>query len=202
MIHTPQHYVVNEKDGVLQLTMPYRTQWFQTIGLIFACVLILIIILPIIIYSYISRIAYSQNIEQPIIYTLLPLFIILLFLAILIIEILWQLIGKEVVYISDESITISHQIFGLGITNIHHADEISGIYVSNQTDLWQSFWINRRYKFWNYKRGRISINCGKYILGGVITDRFGSILDEEGSHHLVSIIISRFPKYKSLQVAK
>jgi hypothetical protein len=195
MMPSSNHYRIEESGDALQLIMPYRTLWFQTMVLVILSGIIGCIILPLLPYSYIGGMAYTVNKEQTISLLFLPISI-LITLTIFSIEILWQLIGKEEIIITNENIYIRHKILGLCIANKYHADKISGVYVSSKTESWQTMDISRRFRFWNYKRGRISINCGLTPFGEVNTDRFGSILDEEESQYIVAIIQKRFPKYE------
>jgi hypothetical protein len=195
MFDTSERYQMDEADGVIYLIMPYRKQWFQIISLLIGISAGGCIMIPVIYYLFISGLANALNKEQPVA-LIFPFMILLILLIFSFLEIIWQLTGKEIITISDESIHIRHQIHGFGVTNKFPEAIISGIYVSRQTDLWQTFWTRRSSSFWNYRRGRISINCGRTFLGEAQTYRFGSILDEEGSNHIVEIILKRFPRYE------
>ena len=110
------------------------------------------------------------------------------------IEMLWLLVGREIVEITDDAITISRQILGRRITAIKfRADKINGVFVSSQKDT--PFHAGDAIIPY-FKDGKIAFNYGKRLFGGVATFRFGSILNNGEAGHLVSTIQNRFPRYR------
>jgi hypothetical protein len=195
MVNTSERYQIDEADGVIYLFMPYRKQWYQILSLILGVLASGCIMLPVFIFLYASGMAYAINKETPVA-LMLPFAILLLLLLFSYIEIIWQLTGQEIITVTDDYIHIRHQMRGFGVTNKLPASIISEIHISRQNDLLHSFWTRRSSAFWSYQRGRITINCGRTFLGEARTCRFGSILDEAGSNHIVEIILKRFPRYK------
>jgi hypothetical protein len=112
-------------------------------------------------------------------------------------ELLWQLIGREVIEISDEHIVVRHQILGLKITMNFHAGEISGLFVSHAKPNRLAMWFSHRNPTGslNFKQGKVAFNRGRTIWGGVKTFRFGTSLDEEEARQLVALIHKRFLQY-------
>jgi hypothetical protein len=194
MYETTERYQIEEADGVLYLVMPYRKQWYQILSLTMGILASGCILLPVMIIFYTSGMAYTLYKENPVILIFLSMMIFVL-LIFSYIETIWQLTGREIITIADDFIRLRHQIHGFGVENKLPAAIISGIYLSRQNDLLHTLWTRRSSAFWSYKRGRISINCGRTFLGEAQTYRFGSILDEESSFHIVGIIQKRFPQY-------
>ncbi len=196
MFDTPERYQIDEADGAIYLIMPYRKQWYQIMSLIIGILASGCIMVPIIIILYASGMAYALNKENPVA-LIIPFMILLILLLFSYVEINWQLKGRELITITDEYVHIRHQIYGFGVTNKIPAEIISGIHLSKQNDLFHSFWTRRSSAFWSFTRGRVSITGGHTFLGEAQTYRFGSILNEEESNHIVEIILKRFPRYKS-----
>ena len=131
-----------------------------------------------------------------------PSFPPFLFLAILLVvgplmlvESLWLLCGVEIAEITENQITIKHQILGLGISKNFEAQGIEGVFVSNPRNI-QVDDSAREFKFISFKRGIVAINYGKTLFGGPRTYRFGSMLDREDAKRIVERIHERFPQYK------
>jgi hypothetical protein len=116
------------------------------------------------------------------------------------IELLWQLIGKEVLEVSLDDIIISHWIMGFGISRRYPADKIEGVFVSQARDrnIWHRLFFRRDVSgFSFFKHGKVALNCGRYwLLSRPKTFRFGTGLTEEEAEHIVSMIHNRFPHYR------
>jgi hypothetical protein len=194
MFETSERYQMDDADGMIYLIMPYRKQWHQIFSLFIGILLSGCMMIPIIIILYTSGMAHALFTEQPVA-LILPFMLFGILLLVAFIEIIWQLTGREIITITDEYFQIRHQIPGFGVTKKIPAARISEVHVSGQPDLWHAFWTRRSSAFWDYKRGRISINCERTILGEVQTYRFGSILDTNDSKHIVETILERFPRY-------
>lgn len=107
------------------------------------------------------------------------------------IEILWLLIGKEVVEVNRDHIMIRHQILGVGISSRYDAKNIQGVFISQQHEDPNL----RGSKFLNFKIGKIAINYGTTLLGEVNTMRFGSNLEDWEVKDIVEAIHEKFPRY-------
>jgi hypothetical protein len=108
-------------------------------------------------------------------------------------ELLWQLIGREVVEIDDETLVIRHQILGLGPSKKFATGAISDLRVSPSAE-WSGpqFLGQRDYRFFNFKRGCVALNSGKSMLGRPVTYRFGTGLEAMEAGQVVAQIRGRF----------
>lgn len=196
MSTTLKRYTVEESGVSLRLMLPYRTQWFTTTMLALGFVFLVAAFIPLAFNLFMGNMVwFLGNTHQPIFF--LNIAILLLTALLWLVEILWQLVGKEVVEVTDDHIIIQHQIFGLRIRNKYHADSINGVFISRQKEHWLTMLFSSRgFRFLNFGRGRVALNSGKTIFGEVKTYRFGSILDEEEAQQIVTMIHRRFPKYK------
>jgi hypothetical protein len=107
------------------------------------------------------------------------------------IEILWLLIGREVVEVNRDHIIIRHQILGLGISSRYDAKNIQGVFISQK----HGEPTLRGIKFLNFKIGKIAINYGTSLFGEVNTLRFGSNLEDWEVRDIVAAIHEKFPRY-------
>jgi hypothetical protein len=113
-------------------------------------------------------------------------------------EMLWQLVGQEVVEISDDGLVIRHLILGLGPAKKFAPESISGLQVARPTDWATSqFFGSRDYRLFNFKRGWVALKSGKSMLGQPVTYRFGTSLDDVAAGQVVAQILGRFPQYRA-----
>jgi hypothetical protein len=122
-------------------------------------------------------------------------FLVLALMGLMLLEIMWQLAGKEVAEISVDEVIIRHHIFGLGPSKRFPAAKVSGLFVS-RINSWSGVWWVRDYRFFNFKRGRVALNSGKNLLGRPVTYRFGTSLNEGEATQVVTQILGRFPQYR------
>ncbi len=188
-------FSVEDRGAALRFIFPYRKQWFQILILALVFAVLLAIYIPFILNLL-------TNSLRPPTGNMLPVFLLNVVLLLVVsgtwvVELLWQLTGKEIVEISDEGITLRHHVLGLEIPRRHPAYTINGLFVSRQKDGWlPPFGSSMVSAFTSFKRGKIAFNSGRTILGGAVTFRFGSILDEEEAKQIVTIIHQRFPRYR------
>ena len=192
-----QHYTVDELGTSLRFVFPYRKEWLAIIGSIVSLLLFgawLSVVIAVFAQQLVSPPETVGSVQ------LVPCLVSLVFLAIpslYMIDLLWLLIGKEVIEISDDSIIIRHQVLGLGIARKFHASKINSLFVSRVRTDWLAHWLIRSNHpgYLNFKLGKVAFNCGRTIWGGVKTFRFGTILDEAEAGQVVFEIHKRFPQY-------
>jgi hypothetical protein len=191
------HYTVEELGISLKFIFPYRKEWLTIIGSTVSLLLFgvwLSIVIAVFAQQPVSPLETIGSVE------LVPCLAGLAFLTIpvmYVIELLWLLIGKEVIEISDDGIIVRHQILGLGIARKFRANKVNSLFVSRVKTDQLARWLFRsnRPGYFNFKQGKVAFNCGRTIWGGVKTFRFGTILDEEEAGQVVSVIHKRFPQY-------
>jgi hypothetical protein len=131
-----------------------------------------------------------------------PFALLLMFLSVLVVlELLWLLIGLEVVEVDGNNIVIKHQVLGFGITRKLSLNKVNGVFVSRH---YNKDWNNlsdylasreSRLFFFSFTQGKVAINYGQTVLGGINTIRFGSNLDEGEAKQIVKLIHEKFPQY-------
>ena len=117
-------------------------------------------------------------------------------LAVMALDLLYQVIGKEVVEVSDEAVVIRHQILGIGPFRRTPAAKVSGLVVSQQTDRPGFLLGGSRNGLFDFNRGRVALGSGKDWLGVARSYRFGASLGEAEARQLAAQILSRFPQYR------
>ncbi len=191
-----QHYSVDEIGASLRLVFPYRGKRWHTAGLIFSTPLAWVwfaIIAIVIVLGQpgnpdVSLQAFAVRGLVFLLTSTVPLLTTL--------DLLWHLVGKEIVEINDDGIVIRHHILGMGLAARFKAGDIQGLFVSRPKSNWLKGWLfSRQLWYFNFKRGKIAFNCGRTIWGGVKTFRFGTSLDEVEAAQIVSLIHKRFPQY-------
>ena len=194
------HFQIEDLGASLRFTFLYRKYWLE--------IAVLSIVLAIGLSGTVYYVGVLLAGQALIPFTnfsvvlLLNLLIVLVVAVVCLTELLWQLVGREVVEISAEEVVMRHRIFGLGPSRRHEARNISGVFVSQRKYAgvgWLRF--QREMRFLSFKRGRIALNNGKTIWGGVRTYRFGSILGEAEAREIVALIHERFPQYQYRSVS-
>jgi hypothetical protein len=190
MLTTSQHYTIEDSSSTVRFSFPYRKLWVFVFGLSGGVIAAIVI-------SFLTLLdIFTPGNTSPLINTDILFLAICISLAIIgLVELLWLLIGREIVVITDSQIVVKHQIYGVGISKIFRTDDIDCVFVSHKKNDWLTY-ASRELKFFNFKKGMVAINSGKTIFGGVRTFRFGSILNEGEAKQIVAIIFQRFPKYK------
>jgi hypothetical protein len=112
-------------------------------------------------------------------------------------DLLWQLVGREVVKIEDNRISIRHEVLGLGFTRTIPFAKIDAVFLSRYKSASLLYTLfHRGLWFFNFEHGRIGVNSGKTWFGRINTVRFGSILDDSEAREIIAVIHKRFPQYK------
>ncbi len=104
---------------------------------------------------------------------------------------LWQMAGKEVVRISHRSMLIGRQILGIRRTKEYLAEYIRDLRVSPAD--YSSFGWSRSARAWGLSGGLTAFDYGAKTL------RFGSGVDEAEAKQILATIQEHFPQYKSAQ---
>ncbi len=203
-----QHYTVEDLGSSLRFIIPYRTQWLTTLLLALG-ILFIVSILVTVTWSG-SKLIQAMGFRAIVLFPVICLGVLIALLtgAYEFVELLWQVMGKEVVEVHDDSIALRHQILGAGITRRYHVDSVSSVFVSPPTDTWLtaryspgvSLFSRSRFgssAFRSFKRGRVALNSGKTVFGEDDTFHFGSSLDEEEAQYIVATIHQKFPQYKN-----
>jgi hypothetical protein len=185
------HYSFETIGSTYRFVFPYRKEWFHIISYLVSVVVLLVVILP---SSGLVLLSSGQT-DLNLGFILFGVFLLVIG-GLVLVELLWQLAGREVAEIGDDAVVLKHQILGLGPSKKFPAEKISGLAVS-QDNRWASYWLSGRdYRFFNFKRGRVALNSGKSLLGQPVTYRFGTILTDDEAAQVVGLIVGRFPQYK------
>jgi predicted DNA-binding WGR domain protein len=129
----------------------------------------------------------------------LPFALILILVSVLmVLELPWLLLGLEIVEVSGNHIVIKHQVLGFGITKKFSLNRVNGVFVSRQDNSDVNYYFDAKelkFFFLSFKQGKVAVNYGKTILGGINTIRFGANLDEGEAKQIVKLIHEKFPQY-------
>ena len=194
MLTTDQKYKFEDTASSLRLSIPYRKLAWHIFGLSFALLFIgTQFLVPYFINTFISDEIYSPTMIS------FPLAVLLIFVCVLMaLELLWLLFGFEVVEVGSNEVAIKHQVFGFGITRKFSLSRVNGIFVSHQDNSDLNYYLDsKEFKFFflSFKQGKVAINYGKTILGGINTFRFGTNLEEGEAKKIVKLIHEKFPQY-------
>jgi hypothetical protein len=188
------HYTFENIGATYRFIFPYRKEWLRIGSYALSVVILAVILLPAA-GSLLFQDGFSS---EGMLFSVVFGGFCLLFGGLVLMEALWQLMGREVVEVDDDAMVIRHQILGIGPSKRFPAEKVDGLSVS-QDNRWASVWGGggRDYRFFNFKRGRVALNSGKSLLGSPNTYRFGTILDEGEAEQVVTMILNRFPQYKA-----
>jgi hypothetical protein len=185
------HYTLETLGSTYRFVFPYRKEWFLILSYGVAGVLAVAFFIPIGLNSPPGN-GLGQLGTLDVV--LNGFFVVIL--GLMLVELLWQLAGKEVVEVSDEAVILRHQILGLGPSKRFSVDQVGGLFVS-PPDTWATGRGARRdYRFWNFKRGHVGLNSAKSPSSQPDTYRFGTGLDENEAGQVVAQILGRFPQYR------
>lgn len=95
-------------------------------------------------------------------------------------------------------IVIKHQVLGLGLARKFSLNRVNGVFVSRQDNSDLNYYLDSKelkFFFLSFKQGKVAINYGKTILGGINTIRFGASLHEGEAKQMVKLIHEKFPQY-------
>jgi len=201
-----QHCTVEELGSSLRFVGPYRTQWVTTcllaLGMLFIALILVALTWSEI--ALIQAMGFQAFVVSPC--NGLGSLLFLLIGASELVELLWQVMGQEVLEVYDDAIVLRHQILGVGITRRYSVDTIGSVVVSPPTDtgltalhtsgmgLFSRFGL-RRSAFQSFKRGRVALTSGSTRLEDYNTVHFGSSLSEDEAQYIVAIIHRKFRHY-------
>jgi hypothetical protein len=111
------------------------------------------------------------------------IFITLIIIIVWTAEILWQLTGKEVIYINEHQFVISHRVYLIRLSRYMQSRDIKGIRFSPLDN--PLFIRSRDLTFWSFKYGKITVSDGKRVL------RFGyGLRNDDEANEILKIIMS------------
>jgi hypothetical protein len=102
----------------------------------------------------------------------------------------WQLAGKEIIEVGNNSIKIQRAIFGMGRVKEYLSTHIKDLRVSPLSMDNNIFGMSRATQFWGTTGGLLAFDYGAQ------TFRFGGGADEAESKQVLEKIVSRFPQYR------
>ena len=102
-------------------------------------------------------------------------------------EVFWQLGGREIIRISDESIVVRHEILGLALSKKCPGDTVASVEVSPLSNEW--FLDSRSPSFWTFKYGVVAVRCRRRTI------RFGAGTAADMATSLIKEIHGRFTRY-------
>jgi hypothetical protein len=188
------HYAFETIGSTYRFVFPYRKEWWRILSYGVSAAVVMVVVLPV------SASVLSGDWLGQMGFETLLLFGVALFFGVglALMELLWQVVGREVVEISDDALVIKHHILGLGPAKKFAPETVSRLQVSQQNEWTGSqFFGGRDYRYFNFKRGWVALNSGKSLLGKPVTYRFGTSLDEAEAGQVVAQILSRFPQYRA-----
>ena len=188
------HYVLENVGNTYRFIMPYRKEWWRIISYAISAAVVLVVVLPLSLTVFTDVGSGKIGLEVLVLFG----FALVFGVGLALMELLWQLVGREVVEISDDALVIKHQILGLGPSKKFTPESISGLQVARQSD-WATpqFFGTRDYRLFNFKRGWVALSSGKSLVGRPVTYRFGTNLEEIEAGQVVAQILGRFPQYRA-----
>ncbi|MDZ7291905.1 MAG: hypothetical protein ONB44_09660 [candidate division KSB1 bacterium] len=101
---------------------------------------------------------------------------------------LWQLAGKEIITVTSSTITVRHQVLGLGTSKEYHAQHIKNLRLSPAAHDPQDWWFAAT-NFSAFEDGRICFDYGTKIV------QLCSQIDEAEAKQIFAELQHRFPHY-------
>ncbi len=183
-------YEFETVGNTYRYVIPTQKQWLR-IGMN----ALLLVVLAILLFPSDLSTILKQGVGQLDPRILLVDGIAVILLALMALDVLYQVAGKEVVEISDDAVVIRHHILGIGPSRRTRAEKVSGMVVS--PDRYQpGFLLGSRYGFFDFGRGWVALGGGKERQGLTRPNRFGASLGEAEARQLLGQILSRFPQYR------
>jgi hypothetical protein len=180
-------FVQEDYKSSLRFIIPYRRQWEVVIFHTIAVVLVLGIVF------------YQSYLDDMNFMFLAALFFFSPFVFLYIIDMLWLLLGKEVVEVNKNRIVINHQVFGISLpfSKFYEAKNINGVFFSQKDHVEPTilYIYIRGINFLNFSLGKIVINSGSTFLGFTDIARFGSSLEDWEAQDILRTIHVKFPRY-------
>jgi hypothetical protein len=188
-----------EEDGVaLRLTLPYKKHGLE-IAISLMRLLFYLFVFSNFLFGYFSSVIPSfADIVAPAYVILITLHLIWLVAFLFeVFDLLWKLLGREIVRIENASISIRHEVFGIGFVSKLSSARIGAVFLSRYSKKSLLYILfHRGLWFFDFGHGKIGVNSGKTWFGRIKTLRFGSILDGVEAKEIVATIHRRFPHYK------
>jgi len=185
------NYTFETVGATYRFVVPVRKDWLRIGISVLAVVFVVWIVWP----SDWGLLA-GDNVQAANLVLLVVIGVIIFGLVLQLLEIVWQLLGREVLEVSDDAVIVRHQVLAIGPSRKVPADKVTGLAVAS-TQGGRSGWNTRRdYQFLSFRYGRIVVSGGKGVLRQTATVRFGTGLDEGEAQQVVDLILNRFPQYK------
>ncbi len=186
-------YTVEDLEDTLQFTIPSRKYWFILIFIPFWLIMWAIaevMVAGILIGGLVG--ALNGTIDRP--GLIFPAIFLVVWLSawtvggfLVVYAFLWQLVGKEILEVSPQSVTVRRRILGFNRSKEYLAEHISGLRV---TPLPTTAFGIRANGFWGMTAGPLTFDYGAK------TFRVASGAEEAEAKQIIAAIQQRFPQYR------
>lgn len=192
-----KYYSFWESGNSLRFRFSYETEWLRVFPVVVGSPFYLLVFGSIMFFPFLQAIIEGPLEDlNPFFYCSAPIFLIIALFSL--VEVLWQLAGKEIINIDEENIFMRHQIFGWGtwMTNKKfNSDQIAGIFLNQRNSCSFFDLFSRRSEFFSFERGKIEIHF-RTVYGSLQVYRFGSVLSDKEAEQVFNFIRGKFPEYK------
>jgi len=106
----------------------------------------------------------------------------------------WQLLGNEIIQVSNSTIITSRSVFGFGFPKEYSAEYIKALRMSTSSSSNDMFGWSRASRFYGLGGGLIAFDYGAK------TVNFGSGIDEAEAKQILSEIQQRYPQYRDRSI--
>jgi hypothetical protein len=103
----------------------------------------------------------------------------------------WQLVGNEIIQVSNYAITTSRSILGFGFPKEYSSEYIKTLRVSSSPSSNDMFGWSRASRFYGVGGGLLAFDYGSK------TVKFGAGIDEAEAKQILSEIQQRYPQYRT-----
>jgi hypothetical protein len=207
---------VEDLGSALRFVAPYRTQWITALYLPLE-ILVLLLLLALLTWAGWTLV---QGLRLYALALLVPVFPLgfgplAFLLGSRLVELHWQLVGREVLEVDAESVVIRHAILGAGISRRLPAASVGAVSPSRATDPPFLAWhapgtvLHPRSRgpsaFRSFRRGSVAVETvaggptmggARYGQDGSPTLHFGSSIAPDEAAAIVATIHRRFPAYE------
>jgi hypothetical protein len=198
VLSTSLNYTFEEEGSALRLILPYKKHGLEIVISLMRLVVYLFVFSNFL-FGYFSSFMLGFADMVSAVYVIF-IAVHLIWMAAFLFEafdLLWKLVGREVVKIENDSISVRHEVFGIGFASKLSSARIDAVFLSRYSK--KSFLyilFHRGLWFFDFGHGKIGVNSGKTWFGRIKTLRLGSILDGVEAKEIVATIHRRFPHYK------